>query len=340
MRSNWRILRQPWLQFRRIGCGLLVALSAGCSDVDWNWDTTWWDPPKRTVRPIRPTQPGDSQRDFAYAPKTTGQYSAPPAGSGNFQNESLTSANAGASAGTDLAPPSHDPEPPVTHAPPQPSLAVNVAAQAFYQLYLASSQASEQPVPGTARVILSAAGPRSVASALEVLYPPMGRSGSDVESYLIYEQREEFDAARAMVSALDVASGGGGVFETAVGMYYAILAQDASVNRELVKSCQAKLGEAQAAGGDRLRKWAAAILKGRLATEFTYDYPQAIAAFDDAARIAGPGTLEDMVAKWWAADALRMEGGRAKAKRHLEDIVQTYSKYPQSQIVRRAKAAL
>jgi len=183
-----------------------------------------------------------------------------------------------------------------------------------------------------------------MASILEVLYPPMGRSGSDVESYLIYEQREEFDAARGMVSALDVPageSGERGAFETGVGMYYSILGQDASVDRALVKSCQARLDEArQAAGADRTRRWAAAILKGRLATEYTYDYREAVAAFDDAAQIGSPGTLEEMVARWWAADALRMEGGKAKARQHLEEIVRSGGKWPQSQIFRRAKAAL
>lgn len=184
-----------------------------------------------------------------------------------------------------------------------------------------------------------------MATVLESLYPPMGRSGSDVESYLIYEQREEFEAARAMVSALDVptvdSAGGGNAFETGVGMYYSILGQDASVNKAMVKECQARLDEARQSGGlDRQRNWAAALLKGRLATEFTYEYPVAIAAFDEAGRIAGEGTLEHMVALWWGADALRMEGGRGAARRNLEQIVQSYGKWAQSQVVRRAKAAL
>lgn len=327
-------------------CGLILISQglAGCSDVDWNWDTTWWEPPKRTVRPIRPSPPGAKPGEFAYAPRTSGQYTPRPAETASestypeFIAESTVSSPAPGESGSSrqaVLPP----------APPQPTAPGVVASQAFYQLYLASSGAAEQPVPGTARVILSRARPRAMATVLESLYPPVGRSGSDVESYLMYEQREEFDAARTMVSALDVSPvdgrGGGNAFETGVGMYYAILAQDASVDKAMVKACQSKLDEARQSGGvDRQRNWAASLLKGRLASEFTYEYPVAIAAFDEAAKIGGEGTLEHMVALWWGADALRMEGGRAAARRNLEQIVNSYGKWAQSQVVRRAKAAL
>ncbi len=337
--------RAAYLAFRVGGILLISQALTGCSNVDWNWDTTWWDPPRRTVRPIRPTPPESHTGEFAYAPRTSGQYvpqavaSTPASVQGEGGSIPASSAQA-----TPVTPPSPLAQP-VTPSPmPQPAAGV-VSTQAFYQLYLASSDATEQPVPGTARIILSRARPRSLAAVLESLYPPMGRSGSDVESYLIYEQREEFDAARAMVGALDVPlvekAGNGDAFETGVGMYYSILAQDASVDKALVRECQARFDEARQSGRlDRSRNWAAAILKGRLASEFTYEYPVAVAAFDEAGKIAGEGTLEHMVALWWGADALRMEGGRAAARRNLEKITQTYGKWPLSQVVRRAKAAL
>lgn len=335
----------------RVPLGALLLISqalAGCSDVDWNWDTTWWDPPRRTVRPIRPSPPGSNSGEFAYAPRTSGHYAARPAETNaaapdrGMTTESAPPGDAGAA--PHLTNQTPMPSPPTP--PPQPAAAAAVSAQAFYQLYLASSGAAEQPVPGTARLILSRARPRAMAAVLESLYPPMGRSGSDVESYLIYEQREEFDAARAMVAALDVppvdsTGSGGDPFETGVGMYYSILAQDASVNKSMVKDCQARLDEARQSGRmDRQRNWAAALLKGRLASEFTYEYPVAIAAFNEAGQIAGDGTIEHMVALWWGADALRMDGGRGAARRNLEQIVQSYGKWAQSQVVRRAKAAL
>ncbi len=335
------------------GCGrpvVFVALLfisqalAGCSDVDWNWDTTWWEAPRRTVRPIRPTPPGSTSGEFAYAPKTSGQYSPRPAEATSATRQGAVGGSVAAT--TDAAPvsPANNQSPTPPAPPPQPTPAGAVSTQAFYQLYLASSGAAEQPVPGTARLVLSRAKPRAMAAVLESLYPPMGRSGSDVESYLIYEQREEFEAARTMVAALDVPqaeNGGGDAFETAVGMYFAILGQDASVDKAMVKACQAKFDEARQSGrADRQRNWAASLLKGRLASEFTYEYPVAIAAFSEAGQTAGDGTLEHMVALWWGADALRMEGGRAAAKRNLEQIVHSYGKYAQSQVVRRAKAAL
>jgi len=309
---------------------------AGCSDVDWNWDTTWWEPPRRKVSPIRPVPPTSNSGEFAYAPRTTGQYSPRPAGSGPTVGTETVSRSAAAPAPA---------APAIVTSTPKPIPAGSVEAQPFYQLYLAASGAPEQPVPGTARLVLNRAKPRAMATVLESLYPPMGRSGSDLESYLIYEQREEFDAARAMVAALDVpladASTGSDAFETGVGMYYSILAQDASVDKAMVKVCQTKLDEARQSGRlDRQRNWAAALLKGRLASEYTYDYSVAIAAFNEALGIGGEGSIEHMVALWWGADALRMEGGRAAARRNLEQIVNAYGKWGQSQVVRRAKAAL
>lgn len=311
---------------------------AGCSDVDWNWDTTWWEPPRRTVRPIRGTPPASNPGEFAYAPRTTGQYSPRPGGSGPAVETGSSGRHESAAAPAPEAPA-------IVPSTPKPTPAGSVEAQPFYQLYLAASGAPEQPVPGTARLVINRAKPRAMATVLESLYPPMGRSGSELESYLIYEQREEFEAARAMVAALDVppadASAGGDAFETGVGMYYSIIAQDAQVDKAMVKACQIKLDEARQSGRlDRQRNWAAALLKGRLAGEYTYEYPVAIAAFNEAAGIGGDGTIEHMVALWWGADALRMEGGRSAARRNLEQIVNAYGKWGQSQVVRRAKAAL
>ena len=341
-------------RLHKLALGILAFTAGGCGNVDWNWDATWWQPPRRTVRPIRPTSAPAGQPEFAYGTRSGG-YSSPgasTAGQSPLDSPSGTGpGNFAAAGGTGNAPsippgppPVRPPEPSTPQGPPKPSTADDIRTQSFYQLYLASSAAAEEPVPGTARIILRQADPRSASAMLEVLFPPMGRSGSGRESYLIYEQREEFDAARAFAGNLDVTENGepgGGAFSTGVGMFASILKQDAAVDKSLVKNCQGRLSEAAKNPSlDAPRRWAAAVLAGRVAMDYTYEYPLAIDYFTQAESAAAAGSIEQMVARWWTADALVLQGKRADAKAVYSKITQTYAKWPQSQIVRRSKAGL
>jgi len=339
-------------RLQKLALGILAFLVGGCQSLDWNWDATWWQPPRRMVRPVRPTSAPAGQPEFAYGTQSGGyQSSSPtPAGQGSLDTPSGTGRGGRSPEPSHSAPTSAQPvtvqasEPVQPPGPPKPSTTDDIRSQSFYQLYLASSAAAEEPVPGTVRLILRQADPRAASAVLEVLYPPMGRSGSGRESYLIYEQREEFDAARAFVGNLDVpeqGASGSDAFSASLGMFESILKQDAAVDKSLVKNCLSSLADAAKNPSlDSQRRWAAAILAGRVAMDYTYEYPKAIDYFTQAQSAAAAGSIEQMVAQWWTADALVLQGKRADAKAMYAKITQTCAKWPQSQIVRRSKMGL
>jgi hypothetical protein len=329
----------------------LLLFAAGCGDVDWNWDLAWWEKPKRVVRPIRP-QP---QQDRTRSAQTTTQPAADqpaavtqdpqarPAPARAVPERAAQRATAADTATGRIAPPSN---PPPMNPPPGDSTRADLP---FYQLYLAGGDQAREEQPGERRLNLRNANPRACASLIEMLYVPMGRSGSADECYLIYESPAEFEAAIALVPTLDLPAlnaltatvGAGAAFKTGVSQMLFILAQGAVVDSKLIDDCERHLVEAlqstQLSAPDR---WVAGIMAGRLASEFKYDYPSAKSYLQQAQQASAAGSMEQMTALWWSADSLVQEGKAAEARDVYQRIVRDYSEWKSSQIVRRSQARL
>lgn len=281
----------------------MIGLSAcGCDDIDWNWDARWWKPKRRIVRPLR--EPPAQSTSRPVTPETTT--------------------------------PAYDVEKYERKSP-------------FHQLYLLSGSDAGQTVRGDQRVALTQVSARACAGALEALYVPTGRLGGQDESYLIFEDDGSFHAAGEFAPTLDVkpqesASPPGGPaasFDSGVGLYYGVYANGALVDRALVEMCERHLAlAAQAEQVSAQKRWAAALLAGRLAAEYRYDDGSARSYYRQAERVSEDGSIEQMTARWWVADALIHQGDQEGAARVYETIVEAYAERSKSEVVRRAKAWL
>jgi hypothetical protein len=169
---------------------LAFAFVAGCGDVYWNWDVTWWKTPKRVVRPSEPRRPSSTR-----SPSTT---SRPSGGQQLAGAEGTTERPTSPERVAAMPPPPSGPALPEAAARPKPA----PRDRPFYQLYLASPSTSTaestlatQPREGEAenrsggvtappedrgehRQVLHEAPAGACAGLLEMLYVPAGRSGS------------------------------------------------------------------------------------------------------------------------------------------------------------------
>jgi hypothetical protein len=222
----------------------------------------------------------------------------------------------------------------------------------FYRLYFRSGPAASQPADtrGERVVDLRRAEAWACASLLEMLYVPMGRSGSHNECYLIYESPTEFEAAAAFAPQLDVGRPGDSAtalgpeasFNKGVGLLLYIVGQGAIVDRGLVDECEHRLAAAAQSGQLAAPiRWAAGILAGRLVSEYRYDYATARNYYRQGEQAASAQSVEQMIARWWHADALSLVGNTAGARSCYEAIVKTYgAAQERSHVVQRAKAIL
>lgn len=181
-----------------------------------------------------------------------------------------------------------------------------------------------------------------------MLYVPVGRSGSESESYLLYENRDEFKAAWGLAPALDVPPlreapstvGPESAFRAGVGLLLHILDSGAVVSTGLIESCERRLSEAaQSERFPAVLRWASAILAGRVACEYRYDYATARSYYEQAQRFAGNDAIGIRTARWWTADALGQEGKRKEAAAVYEEILES-TDIIDSQIIRRSRAIL
>ncbi|MCZ6681679.1 MAG: hypothetical protein O7B26_00740 [Planctomycetota bacterium] len=284
---------------------VLIGLSAGgCEDVDWHhWDAGWWKDKSRVVRPRRKPLARPTSRPTD--PDTT-------------------------------PPPSYDPEKYARKSP-------------FQQLYLLSGSAAGQTGRGDQSVSLTLVSARACAGVLESLYVPTGRLGAQDESYLIFEEEESFRGAGAFAPTLDVKplesasppEGPDASFVSGIGLYYGVYANGAVVDRTLVDVCERHLAvAAQSEQVSARKRWAAAVLAGRLVAEYRYDDGAARSYYRQAERVSEDGSIEQMTARWWVADALVRQGDQDAAARVYQTIVEAYADRPESEIVRRAKAWL
>lgn len=332
---------------------------AGCGDVEWNWDSTWWQRPKRVVKPTSartqsapegraaPSEDGDRASDQEPSPRTTAvqdhrvpdesawtdassrSASRPPRTTSKalpFYQLYLLQAEGRSAHPMKSAPPDHEPE---------AQDAETEAAGGHRGEYVQELQQASAP---------------ACAALLEMLYVPAGRSGSAAECYLLYENYAEFEAAVSFAANLDVAVsseapagvGAMAAFDAGVAKYLQIIEAGAIVEPALVDAAERGLAEAaQSSGLPPPIRWAAAILAGRLASDYRYDYAAARSFYRQAERAAAAKSLENMVARWWQADAFLQEdrGGDADEiyRALLADYEQTWK---EAHIVHRCRAAV
>jgi hypothetical protein len=220
----------------------------------------------------------------------------------------------------------------------------------FYQLYFVNRESAQEEQAGVHRRVLKEGRPRCCARLVEMLYVPMGCSGSADECYLLYEDREEFEAAVALAPGFDMGPlemkkatmGAEEAFKVGIGQFLAIVGQGPIVQNELVGDCEGHLAAAlQSTQLAAMERWAAGVLAGRLAAQYRYGYPAARSYFRQAERAATEGSLEQMTAQWWIADSFVQEGKPSEAREAYERIVSSHAaRWPKSQIVRRSQAKL
>jgi len=349
--TRLRTCRRALSAGRVAASALLIGLfTIGCENVEWNWDTSWWKEPNRTVRPTRPSerQASAAPREDAEQPQRTANPSAAPTENdaspdpgraGDTEAAKVTQAN-DVTRKNDLS--GLPPDAPTARKPAPPP--VN---RAFFQLYLVSGPDASAQGRGDLRIVLANVSAELAARVLGSLYVPLGRLGDSDATYLMYEQIEAFESAASLAPFLDVApmaqppqDPAGDDLAPGLALYYTILSQRAVVAPALVKACEDRLAAtAQSARQPRRTRWAAAILAGRLAAEYRYDYATARSFVRQAERQAEADSIEAMTALWWRADTVRMEKGAHQARGIYATLVEKYAElWPRSYIIQRARA--
>lgn len=307
---------------------LIPGVSGGCGDIDWNWDTRSRKQRRRVVHPAKPRQPtqdSDTQGNTPSGDRASGVDGArPPIGG----------------------------EEAIARSPSQPGApASSRDNRLYYNLYLVSAESASAPTRrDESRVELQDVGARTCASLLEMLYVPLGRSGSADECYLIYERPDELEAARAFAPKLDIrpaekstpAAGPEAPLTCGVAGFGFILDSGALVEREVMASCRRNLAEAaQSSQLTDQQRWAAAIFAARLTSEYEYDYAAARSFCDQARRSCKADSIERMTADWWRADTFVQEGKTPDAIEAYQDLVDAHwDRRSESNIVGRAEAIL
>ncbi len=292
-----------------------LAAAAGCEDVDWEWESRWWRKRSPQVRPQRET-----------VPSRVGRPPREP-----FAEESRARPPREPTAETADASP-----PPV--APSSPG--------GFHQLYLVSEAAPLKSSDTVRRVRVQHAAARIVARIVEQVYLPVGSGGSEHQFYLIFQDRDEWTAAAELVPLVDVDEADMEADPLApycMGLSHLrdVLGAGAAPPDQLVERCGTLLTEAARSPNlDAGRRFAAAILAGRVASDHRYDYVAARSLYDEAARHSETGTVQRLAALWWKAESYDLEGNPSAARAEWDRIVQEYGHRTYSQAVQRARTGL
>jgi len=312
---------------------VLSAFGWACEDVDWNWDSAWWQRPNRVVRP--------ATRPERAAPKDAASDAS--SGAPQPQQPAKTAQTAAPDSRTAPASPTGATE----RLGPMP---ISSGDRPFHRLYLESAGAEHEVEGDDARIQLGRGRARTCASLLEMLYVPVGRLGSDETCYLIYEDQAEFLAARDFAPMLDVRPGdaaGAGVgagdsLRAGIACFARVLEMGVSVEPSVVDAGERNLVQAlQSVQLPAASRWAAGVLAGRLVSEYRYDYATARSYYQQAENAAAGRDIERTTATWWMADAWIQEGTLQEALPLLRRIVaENAAKRPDAFIVRRADARL
>jgi hypothetical protein len=294
--------------------GVLALLApAACDNVDWHWGSSWWRRPKRLVRPTRPEPDRDGSQE-------TRKPQEEPRGGKERTSAQDNRAEAGATRSAEEA---------------REPVSAGRRDRPFLQLYLSSRTGEEGEHRGDHLHRLHNAGARTCACLLEMLYVPMGRSGSEDECYLIFEDRQEFDSAVAIAAMLDVkptdepgaAVGPDAALRAGIALLLHIQEQGAIVDRGVVDRCEHLLAEAlQAMQLPVIQRWASGILAGRLVSQYRYDYSTARSYYRQAEQAAAVHPLEQMTSRWWIADTFVQEGNTRAANDLYRQIVSSYGR--------------
>lgn len=309
--------------------GLLAGGIPACERADWNWDASWW----RTPRPApRPTTPPRKVSRQSQKEDPTAQTSEARRTDSGLQTADGESRNAGPDADRSNAAPT-----PTKNRP-------------YYQLYLVSDEARPEVPRGAGHRRLQHVTAQLCAGLLEMLYVPLGRSGSQDECYLIYEQREEFDAAQAIAPLLDVqpgnkastTKGAEAAMNNGIALMLSIIQESPAANRADIDRCEQFLAEAaQSIELPEHKRWVAAILAGRLLSAYRDDHRAARSYFERAKQQAEVGSIEEMTAEWWRADTFVQEGNMDRAAAIYERLLSDYRHtWPNASIIARSKAIL
>jgi hypothetical protein len=298
---------------------------AGCDQLDSNWDTSWWKQDRRIVKPTQRPQP--RKRETAKTnPETPDK-----------KSDTAVASSEQSPANADDSKPLNQENNVVRRASNSTS-----AIRPFYHLYLVpdGSKAAEGR-RNEARVTLRHLSPRLCGMLLEMLYVPLGRSGSGGDTYLIYEQPEEFERAMTFVEHMDRASVGDAWSEGIAG-YLKTLEQGVIVDKDLIESSEKKFASiVQNGGGADEIRWAAGIFAGKLAADYRYAYADARSYYAQSLRFAKEESIEAMTAEWWRANTFTQESATKDANEAYEDILDHYTHlWPKSHVIERSYAIL
>lgn len=301
--------------------------------MDWNWDRSWWKEPRRVVRPSTPPAPN------------------PPNDDATARGDQTRSSGGAVPALSD--PRAAEPPPQVQQRRDQARTQGLGEQRAYYQLYFESgADISPDDARGeyTCRVVGASA--RAAASAVEMLYVPAGRSGSEQSCYLLYEDRRELvaavQAAQELEAVWKLPAGAPGVvsgarmFASAAVSMLRVLEAGPVAPADTVDSCLRQLTLASSSVEcDASQRWACDIWRARVLADQRYDYAGSRDACEAALGRAESGSLERMTALWWLADAHLMGGRTDAARGAWESILREFGEIgDRSQIVRRAELNL
>lgn len=350
--------KQGFVRTRRgavVAACVLSAFGWACEDVDWNWDSAWWQRPNRVVRPAtHPARaaPKDAASDASAGDRGTEQPAKP----------SQTASRSPRTAPTAPVDTAERPGSATADAAARPgSATADIAARPgsvpgasddrpFYRLYLENAGAEHEVEGGDVRIQLRRGHARTCASLLEMLYVPVGRLGSDETCYLIYEDPADFFAARDFAPMLDVGPGDaagasvgtGASLRAGIACFARVLEMGVSVEPSVVDAGERNLVQAlQSVQLPATSRWAAGILAGRLVSEYRYDHATARSYYQQAENAAPGHDIERTTATWWTADAWIQEGSPQEALPLLRRIVaENAGERPDAFIVRRADARI
>jgi hypothetical protein len=236
--------------------------------------------------------------------------------------------------------PSIVPEPTPVRSPAPAAPILSSGPDVFYQLYLLSEPSSQRAAPNTQRIQLANVPARAAAQIISQLYQPVGLGGGEKQTYLIYQDLDEWRAAQAAVALVDVPTGGGTGLSRGVRSLIDVVNAGPMPDREAVSAAHAAFSQAAAdRSADSRSRWAAAMWDGKLSSEQLFDDTAAAAAFDTAIQLASPGSVERLAAMWARAESYQAVGDRESAKKAYAALAGEFGgAHPRSQAVQRATA--
>jgi len=109
----------------------------------------------------------------------------------------------------------------------------------------------------------------------------------------------------------------------------------------LIQGAEQRLAQAADSSSLEVRlRWAAAILAGRLALDYRYDYDAAGRHFKKAAELCNDASIERMTTRGWMADTLVKLGNETEARSVFESVASEFARWPRSPVVLRARSWL